>query len=229
MHPDLSKPVVPYLIPWSLGSVLLSLVIVYSLPGLLLKPFYASHPAMVIVGAQALTLTLWLGLFHGLTQRLKVNLRPILGLVKTHSISDFWRYMLLTLGCMMLASSALELLAGRLGWPIPHPYQTLPLEQRQALAIAAIVLAPMTEELVFRGYVQSTLLSLWQPSLAIGGSTVLFLLFHATYYTTPLALAYVVLMGLILGTCRYFSQSTYPGILAHMVNNIIAAYTLLPF
>lgn len=77
--------------------------------------------------------------------------------------------------------------------------------------------APVTEELVFRGYVLRSLRP-YGKRFAIVGSAILFGLFHGNLMQTP----YAILMGLILGyiACEY---SVYWAIGVHMFNNLVLA------
>lgn len=86
-----------------------------------------------------------------------------------------------------------------------------------SMFLYASVLAPIWEELLFRGYALRTLRS-YGKRFAIWGSAILFGLFHGNLLQTP----YAVLMGLLLGyvTVEY---SLVWSILLHMFNNLILA------
>ena len=81
------------------------------------------------------------------------------------------------------------------------------------------LLAPVCEELVFRGAVLRALLR-WTPRhwLAIAISALLFALIHAN----PIQMPHAFLVGLLLGWLYYRSDSIVPGIVYHWVNNSIA-------
>ena len=86
-----------------------------------------------------------------------------------------------------------------------------------SMFLYASILAPIWEELLFRGYVLRSL----QPfgkRFAVLGSALLFGLFHGNLLQTP----YAVLMGLLLGytTVEY---SLVWSILLHMFNNLVLA------
>lgn len=81
----------------------------------------------------------------------------------------------------------------------------------------ASILAPLWEELVFRGYILRTL----QPygkRFAILGSALLFGLFHGNLLQTP----YAVFMGLLLGYVAV-EYSIRWSVLLHMFNNLVLA------
>ena len=81
------------------------------------------------------------------------------------------------------------------------------------------LLAPVCEELVFRGAVLRVLLR-WTPRhwLAIAISALLFALIHAN----PIQMPHAFLIGLLLGWLYYRTDSIVPGIVYHWVNNSIA-------
>ncbi len=86
-----------------------------------------------------------------------------------------------------------------------------------SLFLYASVLAPVWEELLFRGYVLRTLRP-YGKRFAIWGSAILFGLFHGNLLQTP----YALLMGLVLGyvTVEY---SIHWAVLLHLFNNLVLA------
>jgi len=86
-----------------------------------------------------------------------------------------------------------------------------------SLFLYASILAPIWEELLFRGYILRTLRP-YGKRFSIWGSAILFGLFHGNLLQTP----YAVLMGLLFGyvTVEY---SVGWAILLHMFNNLVLA------
>lgn len=89
------------------------------------------------------------------------------------------------------------------------------------------LLAPVCEELVFRGAILRALLR-WTPRhwVAIAVSAVLFALVHAN----PAQMPHAFLIGLLLGWLYYRTDSVVPGVVYHWVNNSVAyvVYNLYP-
>jgi membrane protease YdiL (CAAX protease family) len=89
------------------------------------------------------------------------------------------------------------------------------------------LLAPISEELVFRGAILRALLR-WTSRhwVAIAISAVLFALIHAN----PAQMPHAFLIGLLLGWLYYRTDSIVPGIVYHWVNNSVAyvIYNLYP-
>lgn len=86
-----------------------------------------------------------------------------------------------------------------------------------SMFLYASVLAPVWEEILFRGYVLRTLRP-YGKRFAVLGSALLFGLFHGNLLQTP----YAVLMGLVLGylTVEY---SIHWAVLLHLFNNLVLA------
>lgn len=89
------------------------------------------------------------------------------------------------------------------------------------------LLAPLSEELVFRGAVLKALLQWKQnPWVGIVISAVLFALIHMN----PVQMPHAFLVGLLLGWMYYRTDSIVPGVVYHWVNNTVAyvIYNLYP-
>lgn len=81
------------------------------------------------------------------------------------------------------------------------------------------ILAPLVEELVFRGAILKQLLKGCQNHwVAIAISALIFAIVHAN----PVQMPHAFLMGLLLGWMYYRTHSVIPGILVHWVNNTVA-------
>ena len=90
------------------------------------------------------------------------------------------------------------------------------------------LLAPVCEELVFRGAILRALLR-WRAAghwLAIAISALLFALIHVN----PAQMPHAFVVGLLLGWLYYRTDSVVPGIVYHWINNSIAYvfYNLYP-
>lgn len=109
-------------------------------------------------------------------------------------------------------------------WPIPASFagamrNILANDAYPWLSVAlVVVVAPITEELLFRGVILRGLLGRMRPATAIGVSALLFALVHANpwQFFGPLAI------GLLLGWCYVRTGSLLPCILGHAVNNALA-------
>ncbi len=91
--------------------------------------------------------------------------------------------------------------------------------------ISAVVLAPIAEELFFRGIVQSMLRRyFYRPWPAVIVTSVIFGLLH---YKTPQNVPALILFGAVLGYIYERSGRLYPAILTHALFNALPFVTLL--
>jgi membrane protease YdiL (CAAX protease family) len=88
--------------------------------------------------------------------------------------------------------------------------------QTAALVIAALFVAPIGEEMLFRGLVQRSLEHFREPAIAIVLTAVLFALVHFNPWTA----IQVMLLGLVFGYMTWKSGSILPSIIAHSLNNL---------
>ncbi len=93
------------------------------------------------------------------------------------------------------------------------------------MILSVLVLAPLVEEMTFRGVLMGFLLGRkWPSFMAIGTSAIAFTAIHLQY--KPAALFSVFVLGLFLGWLRVASKSLGPPILAHMAINLIGLISL---
>ena len=85
----------------------------------------------------------------------------------------------------------------------------------------AVIIAPITEEVIFRGLILRGFLGRWKPRTAIIASAALFALMHFNPAQTPVALG----LGLVLGWISVRTRSLGLCMLGHAVNNS-ASYPL---
>lgn len=95
--------------------------------------------------------------------------------------------------------------------------------ERLALAAVATLLAPVCEEIAFRGYLQTTLGLRRGPAAAIAGSAVLFALLHMN----PVLFPALAVLGAVFGWLTWRAGSIWPAVLAHAVNNAITSSSVL--
>ena len=100
------------------------------------------------------------------------------------------------------------------------------------IALYTVILTPIFEEIMFRGYIQSTLTALKTPFvLADVITTALFLVPHCIGWSFQRVLAAnltfggigtIAIVSLLLGFVRYASNSLVGSTLLHMINNLIS-------
>ncbi len=133
----------------------------------------------------------------------------------------FLYFLVLCMGAQMVSSlwiTLLELLMMPLGKSIMPVLESVAgSSDTVSMFLYASILAPVWEELLFRGYVLRTLRP-FGKRFAILGSALLFGLFHGNLLQTP----YAILMGLLFGyvTVEY---SIGWAVALHMFNNLVLA------
>jgi membrane protease YdiL (CAAX protease family) len=98
-----------------------------------------------------------------------------------------------------------------------------PAWQRTSLALLAVVLAPLCEEIAFRGYVQTTLALRRRPAVAIAGSAALF----AAMHLDPVRFPALLVLGIVFGWLTWRAGSVWPSVAAHATNNAITSILFL--
>lgn len=86
------------------------------------------------------------------------------------------------------------------------------------LIVAAVFLAGLFEEMLFRGFLQNALEEKMDITRAVLATAFIFSLFHIN----PWWLVQIVLLGVILGVMAWKSNSIFPSALVHGINNGIA-------
>ena len=129
-----------------------------------------------------------------------------------------WRYAVFG----ALGTLALSVVVSQIGPEPEGMKQVMELAQdpRKLLPsfVAFALLAPLVEELVFRGLLYGWLAGRWGAGVAVVGSTIAFAAAHVE-------LAHVVLvlpLGLVFGCLRWRTGALWPSLVAHMANNGLA-------
>jgi len=146
---------------------------------------------------------------------------PYLGLVLPRS-RDLAAGLVLV-GVLLALADGLTRLAGR---DVVSPFQIDSYRAARAagdllmLWLAVSVIAPVIEEVTFRGFLYRGWAGPLGPGGAVVATALLWALLHVQY--DALDIAQIFVLGLALGYIRWRSGSTLLTILLHMLNNIIA-------
>lgn len=97
------------------------------------------------------------------------------------------------------------------------------LGMRVALAVLVVCVAPLVEELIFRGVLLSGLMRYMKAGWAVALSALIFGCVHLpdfkfSWYAIP----DLVLLGVVLAWLRLRTRSLWPAVAAHAVNNLLA-------
>lgn len=94
-----------------------------------------------------------------------------------------------------------------------------PIAERVAFTVTATVIAPLCEEVAFRGHLASAYHSRHRPAFAVAATAVVFALLHLDPLRAPSLLA----LGALYGWLAWRTGSIWPAVIAHAVNNGIAS------
>ncbi|MDP2305301.1 MAG: CPBP family intramembrane metalloprotease [Pseudomonadota bacterium] len=137
-----------------------------------------------------------------------------------------WMFVGVSLGFAGLCASAIWSEAARtFGYPMADQELVAtvldagPSTGRVATVFFVVAIAPVLEELVFRGYLQTAIGAKLGTGAGIVSVAVLFGLFHVA---DPAVVPVLTVIGLLLGWVRHKSGSVYPAIAGHLVNNVAA-------
>lgn len=122
------------------------------------------------------------------------------------------------------AMYVLNLLIEQVG--IPNTMEDTFIEMsRNPLGLLSIaLLAPILEEMLFRGSIEGHLLNTWQnPWGAIIVSSLVFGVVHMN----PAQIPFAFLLGVMFGWLYYRTGSLLPGIIGHVLNNSVAAVNMI--
>jgi len=108
-----------------------------------------------------------------------------------------------------------------------QPFSYFPVAHIKYISILAVLIAPIMEEIIFRGFLQTTLYRYMHPVSNIVFVSLLFTGLHSYYYGNFLALTYVFILGILLGSIRHLTASIIPCMIGHFLNNLMAAVILL--
>jgi len=142
-------------------------------------------------------------------------------------------YAAATTTAAFLLYPTIEYLVGLCGLPMYwNPEQSTPVSKSSVLSLlfiffGAVVLAPLGEETVFRGYLFSMLRSRTRVPVAALVSSLLFAAVHLPFFGPGFAV-YIVPWSLLSCLLIIRLHSLYPSLVFHLTNNLIA-YMILPW
>ncbi len=112
------------------------------------------------------------------------------------------------------------------------PAQTNLIQLQQELALypqtlraellVAVFVAPIFEEIFFRGFLLQGLRRVLGDTWAVLISSLIFAIIHFSVASFPLLL----ILGIILGVMRIKTKSIWPGVILHSLNNLVSAISV---
>lgn len=86
------------------------------------------------------------------------------------------------------------------------------------IAVSAVFLAAVVEELLFRGFVQTSFENHFDITKAVMSTALTFAFFHFNIWWS----IQILIMGVVLGVLAWKSNSVYPAMVVHFINNAMA-------
>ena len=120
------------------------------------------------------------------------------------------------------AMYVLNLLIEQAGIPNTMEATFLAMSRNPFGILSITLLAPVLEELLFRGAIQSELQLKYKPWIAILISSLLFGVVHLN----PAQIPFAFMLGMMFGWLYYRTGSLLPGIVGHVLNNSIATVNM---
>ncbi len=204
-------------------------------------PILASlDPTVLTISTTSLSYLLAFGAVAGVHQLRSAGRQwDIFGLTRTLSWSDMGIGALAILPYLLISYSLVLLFATATDMIDPQQRQALPFQdlgeryQYIIAFIALVVLAPIAEELMFRGYFLGKMTGYINRWAAVMLTSLIFGLLHlpgevtASGMTLQWAAAVdTFALGLVLGALRLLTGSVWSSILLHMFKNAIAYFSL---
>ena len=84
------------------------------------------------------------------------------------------------------------------------------------LFLSVVIVAPIGEEIVFRGFLQKFLEDYWKD---ITRAVLVTSLFFAMIHFNPFWTIQIYLLGVVLGFLAWKTKSVFPSIMLHSINN----------
>lgn len=103
-------------------------------------------------------------------------------------------------------------------------YKGFDKELLRHLAFIGVVFAPFSEEVFFRGFLQPVFVEKFGKYLGVLCVALLFSFLHVMYISNISALLGIMTVGLILSITKEKTGSLIPCVVAHFLNNLIAAF-----
>jgi uncharacterized protein len=187
--------------------------------------FYGTLPGFLFAATIAGTWTGVLALAAGLLSPSPLPLR--LGLTRSRLGRLGW--LVVPLGALALnqaVDAAFEVSGFGRGPALEGVLKMLAGARGPTLAIAVLVVGAISatcEELFFRGYLQRRLVARFGPAAGILVASFLFACAHWDWHHGLFAFAF----GAFVGIAAWAADSTWPAIVAHVVNNTVSVLTLV--
>lgn len=222
-------------VPWNAGeavlivlaAIFLGIIITLCLSGMGLKPVSSIGKGILQAVLSSLPLIL---IIYAIKTYYKVPIIKSLGLSieSSDNLKTYFFGGVKITALIIFSTLFINMLFYTITKTLPeNPYSKFSLEDLKMIAVLAVIIAPVFEELVFRGFLQPAFckaIGNYQGTVVV---SLIFAIIHLNYIDYPSAFVSMVILALILGFTRLYYNSTIPGIVGHFLNNLIASIVIL--
>jgi len=100
--------------------------------------------------------------------------------------------------------------------------ETLYNENTFTLTCLAVIIAPLREELLFRGVLQPMITNKTNPYIGVILTALIFTGCHLSYLTVPYVYVGLFMFAITVGILRHKTKSIIPSYLVHLISNTVA-------
>lgn len=156
---------------------------------------------------------------------------PLTEVFRLRKVSAHTLFMAILLGISITilaeeVSSLIQMLV-----PLPESFKELNKQHTEFVLgnwhiyfLLSVVLIPIVEEFMFRGFLQTTLEARGNPSRAVVLTSVTW----ALIYMDPYSAIPILFMGIFIGYLAWQSRSIIPSIIAHAIQALVGMFLILP-
>lgn len=218
--------------PWKISDVIFTYIFIFVLSliitGILLYVSFDINMGLFTALFQLAISFITLGVIYLIvTRKYRIPFKEAFG-IDFEQTPYFLKLGTLTAITIIIATASVNFAFSQMnGTTEQSPYSFMSEDKIKAIIFLAVFVAPIVEEIFFRGFMQPALVKTIGVLPGIFFTALIFGMSHTQYLDYSVALISVTAIGLILGTVKYMTNSVIPGIFAHLLNNLLAVMSLL--
>lgn len=163
-------------------------------------------------------------LYYEITQN-NSTLMSFIGFRRSN-IRLYFIYSIVGFLLIVLFSSVMNFLSHAILPQMPTFFDNLGTTSVSKFYLVSIFVAPFSEEIFFRGFLQGILTKKFGLHKGIAFTVAVFSVLHTAYIPYSSAFLSIIFMGFVLSYVKHQTHSIIPCIVIHFLNNILA-YTIL--
>lgn len=219
-------------LPWKISDVIFTYALIFVMAlifmGILMYASVDMNVGLFTALFQlAISLVTFAIVYFTVTQKYKIPFKEAFG-IYFHKTPYFLKQGVLAALAIVIATTLISFVFSQYSHSVKQsPYAFMPEDKVKAIMFLAIFIAPIIEEIFFRGFMQPAIIGTLGVFPGIFITALIFGISHTQYLEYNSALMAVTTIGLILGITKYYTNSVMPGIFAHLFNNLLAVMSIL--